>query len=121
MENHRMKYRDPAAPPAMGEKPVPQDHKIQDEGLLAYGFKHVKRLIVLVIGGTVVLAGIVMLVIPGPGLVVIPIGLGILAIEFAWARRLLRKFKERGLDVKNSISGKRKSNGPDNGRASGSR
>lgn len=43
---------------------------------------------------TVILAGIAMLVLPGPALVVIPIGLTLLALEFASAERLL----ERALD-----------------------
>ena len=40
-------------------------------------------------GAAVTLAGIAMLVLPGPALVVIPIGLAMLALEFAWAERLL--------------------------------
>jgi uncharacterized protein (TIGR02611 family) len=40
-------------------------------------------------GATVTLVGIAMLVTPGPALVVIPIGLAMLALEFAWAERLL--------------------------------
>ena len=45
-----------------------------------------RKIVVSVIGGTVVLFGIALLVLPGPGLVVIPIGLLIMASEFAWAR-----------------------------------
>ena len=41
-----------------------------------------------------VLVGVVMLVTPGPGLVVIPVGLAILSVEFAWARLWLRKVRE---------------------------
>ena len=52
-----------------------------------------RKLVIGVIGGTVVLAGIVMLVAPGPAFVVIPLGLAILATEFVWAKRLLRKVK----------------------------
>lgn len=54
-----------------------------------------KRLIVIVIGSTVLAAGIVMIVLPGPAVVVIPTGLAILATEFVWARRLLVSVKER--------------------------
>ena len=39
--------------------------------------------------------GIAMLALPGPAVVVIPLGLGILALEFAWARHWLRRMKER--------------------------
>ena len=45
------------------------------------------------IGGTVVLIGIALLVLPGPAIVVIPAGLAILATEFLWARRWLDKVK----------------------------
>src|SRR5918999_6449599 len=43
----------------------------------------------------VVLAGLAMLVLPGPGLLVIALGLGILALEFAWAERLLERTVDR--------------------------
>ena len=55
--------------------------------------KQVKRLIIAVIGFTVLLIGIAMIVLPGPAFIVIPIGVGILATEFVWARRLLKKTK----------------------------
>jgi uncharacterized protein (TIGR02611 family) len=54
-----------------------------------------KRLIVTVIGFTILAGGIAMIVLPGPAVVVIPIGLSILATEFIWARRLLVTVKER--------------------------
>lgn len=53
-----------------------------------------RRLAVGVIGGTIVLVGIALIVLPGPALVVIPIGLGILGLEFAWARNLLKRAKD---------------------------
>lgn len=54
-----------------------------------------RRLVVAVIGGTVVAIGIAMVVLPGPAIVVIPAGLAILATEFMWARRLLDRARER--------------------------
>jgi len=50
-----------------------------------------KRIIVAVVGGTVLAVGFALVVLPGPALLVIPAGLAILAIEFAWAKRWLRK------------------------------
>jgi hypothetical protein len=50
-----------------------------------------RKLIVGVIGGTVVLFGLALTVLPGPAVVVVPLGLAILATEFAWARRLVRR------------------------------
>ena len=52
-----------------------------------------KRILVALIGGTVVLVGVLMIVLPGPAMVVIPAGLAILATEFVWARRAMRRAK----------------------------
>jgi uncharacterized protein (TIGR02611 family) len=57
--------------------------------------KQAKKLVIGTVGFTVLLIGLAMLVLPGPAFIVIPIGLGILAVEFAWARRLLKKVKSR--------------------------
>lgn len=57
--------------------------------------KQARRLIVLVVGFTIILIGIVMLIGPGPGALVVPIGLALLASEFIWARRLLNRYTEQ--------------------------
>ncbi len=49
---------------------------------------------VAVVGGSVLLVGIAMIVLPGPAILVIPLGLAILATEFLWARRWLKRAKE---------------------------
>ena len=54
-------------------------------------FRHIRKIAVLIVGGTVLLIGVALLVLPGPAFIVIPAGLAILAVEFAWARRLLQK------------------------------
>ena len=56
--------------------------------------RQARRLVVLVVGITIVALGLVMLVAPGPGIIVVPVGLAILATEFLWARRLLRRYKQ---------------------------
>jgi uncharacterized protein (TIGR02611 family) len=61
--------------------------------VLSYTLKKVRRLIIGVVGFTILLIGIALLVLPGPAFIVIPIGLGLLATEFVWARRLLKKVK----------------------------
>ena len=58
---------------------------------VAEGIRAARRIVIAAAGLTVMIAGIVLLVLPGPAFLVIPIGLGILAIEFEWARRLLRR------------------------------
>jgi hypothetical protein len=55
--------------------------------------KVLRRIIIGLIGGTIVLIGFALIFLPGPGTVVIPIGLLILATEFAWARWLVRRGK----------------------------
>ena len=61
--------------------------------------KVVRRVIVSVIGSTVLVIGIALLVLPGPAFVVIPVGLAILATEYAWARRWLRKVRRIATNV----------------------
>jgi tellurite resistance protein TerC len=53
----------------------------------------VKKAVVAVIGTTVLIFGFVLIVLPGPAVIVIPLGLAILASEFAWARRVIRRGK----------------------------
>lgn len=62
---------------------------------MIWTLKQAKRLIVTTVGLSVLGLGIAMIVLPGPAIVVIPIGLGILATEFVWARNLLHKIKKR--------------------------
>ena len=57
-------------------------------------YKAARRIVVGVVGVTVLLIGVIMLVTPGPALVVIPVGLAILSIEFTWARSWLKKLRE---------------------------
>jgi Putative transmembrane protein (PGPGW) len=56
--------------------------------------RKLRRAVVGVIGGTIVLIGVALIVLPGPAFIVIPLGLLVLGSEFAWARRLLRRGKE---------------------------
>jgi tellurite resistance protein TerC len=52
-----------------------------------------RKLFIAIIGGTVLLIGVALIVLPGPAFIVIPIGLAILATEFAWARRMVNRAK----------------------------
>lgn len=54
-----------------------------------------RRVVIGLVGASIVIVGVVMLVVPGPAIVVIPLGLAVLALEFVWARRLLRLFRVR--------------------------
>jgi uncharacterized protein (TIGR02611 family) len=61
-----------------------------------------RRLAVLVLGCAVTAAGLVMIVTPGPGLVVIIAGLAILATEFTWAEILLDRAKKQAIKAKDA-------------------
>lgn len=65
-------------------------------------YKVARRVVIGVVGSTVVLIGIALIVMPGPAFLLIPLGLAILGIEFAWARHWLRVVKRRAKDLKQS-------------------
>ena len=67
-------------------------------------YKAARRIAVAVLGTTVLAIGIVMIIAPGPALIVIPVGLTILGLEFAWARIWLKKMREA---ISNNISAHR--------------
>ena len=62
-----------------------------------------KRFLKILFGFTIVALGIIMIVTPGPGWLTILLGLGILAAEFVWARRLLDRLKEQGTRLRETV------------------
>ncbi len=78
---------------------------VDDMGELAIqAYRHARRVVIFVLGTSVVLAGVVMLVMPGPAFIVIPVGLAILGIEFAWARRWLKKMGKAVKSVQGQLT-----------------
>lgn len=67
-------------------------------------YKLVRRIVIFIVGVSVVLVGIVMFVTPGPAIIVIPAGLAILGLEFAWARHWLKLMKEKTKEVVDKAS-----------------
>jgi uncharacterized protein (TIGR02611 family) len=59
---------------------------------------NVKTVVVAVLGGLLTLAGIALLVLPGPGFVLVAAGLAVLATQFEWARRPLDYAKGKAED-----------------------
>jgi hypothetical protein len=59
----------------------------------AASVRSIKRFFIALIGGTVLLIGVALLMLPGPGLPIIAVALALLATEFLWARRVLRNAK----------------------------
>ncbi|HJT80734.1 MAG TPA: PGPGW domain-containing protein [Chthoniobacterales bacterium] len=55
-----------------------------------------RRTVVGVVGATILLIGVLLMVLPGPGILVILIGLAVLGSEFVWARRMIRRARVLG-------------------------
>lgn len=74
-------------------------------------YRWAKRIAVSVIGFSVLAVGVAMILLPGPALVVIPAGLAILGLEFAWARAWLARLKAKGAELTlaaaRSVNGRR--------------
>ncbi|MDO8433763.1 MAG: PGPGW domain-containing protein [Candidatus Binatus sp.] len=62
------------------------------------------RIITAVVGSTLLIVGVAMLALPGPGWIVIFFGLTILSAEFLWARLLLRRLKQAGQKASDMVS-----------------
>lgn len=58
-----------------------------------------RRIVVSVIGATLLVLGVLLLVTPGPGLLVLAAALGVLALEFAWARRWLSRLRKTAVEA----------------------
>jgi Putative transmembrane protein (PGPGW) len=61
------------------------------------------RMAVAIVGFTITLLGVVMLVTPGPGWLAILLGLGVLGVEFVWARRRLGRLRKGGAELIRSV------------------
>jgi uncharacterized protein (TIGR02611 family) len=73
-----------------------------------------KRIGVSILGFALVIGGLAMLVLPGPGLLLIIAGLAILATEYVWAQRALNYAKQKAEQAKNKVLRKKpKPEGPE--------
>lgn len=81
--------------------------------MILHTVEQVRRIFRIVAGFTLLLAGLVMLITPGPGWVAILFGLGLLAAEFVWARRLMDRIKREGNRIKDTVLGKPQPSEPD--------
>jgi tellurite resistance protein TerC len=75
------------------------------ERLVLRSYRQARKVVILLLGSTVLLVGLAMVLLPGPAILVIPLGLAILGVEFAWARRWLKSIRQ-------SIGNLRKKPGP---------
>jgi uncharacterized protein (TIGR02611 family) len=69
--------------------------------------RNAKRVAVTILGFLLIVAGIAMLVLPGPGWAAIFLGLAVLATEYVWAQRLLNKAKEKATQAKDLALGRK--------------
>lgn len=60
--------------------------------------KQIRRIVIAVVGFTIILIGILLIVTPGPAVLVIPAGLGVLGTEFMWAKKLHEKIRTKFLN-----------------------
>ena len=73
--------------------------------------KFLKRIVIAIVGFSVLLVGVAMIILPGPAFIIIPLGLAILATEFVWAQKLLTKakayFEKQRQRVADKVRGKK--------------
>ena len=79
--------------------------------------EQVRRIFRIVAGFTLLVAGVVMLVTPGPGWLVILLGLGLLAAEFVWARRLMDRIRREGGRLRDAVMRPEKDHAEPGGRS----
>ena len=71
--------------------------------MLIKTMQQAKRVMKILFGFTLLVVGIAMIFTPGPGWLVILLGLGVLAAEFVWARQLLERLKQEGLRIRDAV------------------
>lgn len=76
------------------------------ENLAIRSYRQARRAVILLLGSSVLLIGVAMIVLPGPAILIIPLGLSILAIEFAWAARWLASVRKTFDGVKSRLTHK---------------
>lgn len=88
----------------LGWASLPREAQDEAGRIARLTLKQAKKIVILVVGVTLVIVGIIMIVAPGPAIVVIPLGLAVLATEFVWARRLLIRYKHHADKVARRVT-----------------
>lgn len=84
---------------------------------LAATYRTAKRLFIFLVGGTLAITGALFLFSPMPGAAaVLVVGLGILGLEFEFARRWLIAFREKSAAAAERFRARRNSQGDSSGR-----
>lgn len=79
---------------------------------LRQSLRQARRLFIALIGFTVLAIGIAMTVLPGPAILVIPLGLALLATEFVWAKKTLHHLNEQAQRLKSKLKNNSKGTTP---------
>ncbi|MFC2171991.1 PGPGW domain-containing protein [Acidobacteriota bacterium] len=82
----------------------PMADELERSSMLSY--RRARRIVILVIGSSIILVGAAMVILPGPGTLIITGGFAFLAMEFIWAKRILDSFKKgtaRFVDVTKDV------------------
>lgn len=91
--------------PAMKSPPAADSAPWEWQAWTNTVLRQARKAVVLLIGGTFILLGVAMLVLPGPGILTIAGGLAVLATEFVWARRWLKRLREKSVEVAQAFLG----------------
>ena len=75
--------------------------------VVGFLFRNGRRIAVTIVGLALLLAGLAMMILPGPGILVIIAGLAVLATEYVWAQRALNIAKAKAQQVKDKVTGKK--------------
>lgn len=84
-------------------KAVDCDARQKFAKMLFNTIQQTKRFLKILFGFTLVALGTAMILTPGPGWLTIVFGLGILAAEFVWAKKLLDRLKEQGIRLRETV------------------
>src|SRR5579872_5420137 len=102
--------------PRSSVPPLRSAHRTSEAShMIVRTVEQVRRAFRIVAGFTLLLVGVVMIVTPGPGWLVIFLGLSLLAAEFIWARRLMDRMKREGERVRDVVWSIGKGAPPTNG------
>jgi hypothetical protein len=75
------------------DRPMSTSPESRFAAVVRFAFRSSKRIAVTVVGGLLVVGGLALLVLPGPGIVVVVAGFAVLGTQYAWAAAALDRTK----------------------------
>ena len=77
-------------------------------------YRVARRIVVAIVGATLLVVGVILIFTPGPAIVVLTLGLAVLSAEFAWARRWLHSLKSAAGNAVDRVRGPSRSDSSSN-------